>query len=76
VRGQGRAELRPEEGESVLRRLIQRYLGSEDAPLARWLLRRPGAEVAIRIEPRRIVSWDYSARMGDPSAPAAARSAS
>jgi hypothetical protein len=63
VRGQGRAELVPEAGESVLRRLIGRYLGSEDAPLARWLLGRPGAEVAIRLVPRRLVSWDYSDRM-------------
>jgi len=74
VRGQGRAELRPEDGEAVLRRLLKRYLGSEDVPLGRWLLGRPGVEVAVRIAPRWIASWDYGARMGD-SAAAAARSA-
>lgn len=63
VRGQGRAEIVPEQGDAVLRRLIGRYLGGEDGPLARWLLGRPGTEVAIRIEPRRLLSWDYRARM-------------
>jgi hypothetical protein len=47
----------------VLRRLIARYLGRDDVPLARWLLERPGDEVALRIVPRRLVSWDYGARM-------------
>lgn len=63
VRGQGRAEIVPELGEPMLRRLIARYLGDGDVPLARWLLGRKGAEVAIRIEPHRLVSWDYTARM-------------
>jgi nitroimidazol reductase NimA-like FMN-containing flavoprotein (pyridoxamine 5'-phosphate oxidase superfamily) len=75
VRGQGRADLLPERGEAVLRRLIRRYLGSEDVPLARRLLRRPEAEVALRIVPRRLVSWDYGARMSGSVAPST-RSAS
>jgi hypothetical protein len=73
VRGQGRAVLLPEHGDRVLRRLVHRYLGGEEAPLARWLLGRGGVEVAIRIAPRRFASWDYAARMGGATAPAEAR---
>lgn len=47
----------------VLRALIARYYGSEDSELARWLLSRSDAEVAIRIEPIRMSSWDYRKRM-------------
>jgi hypothetical protein len=64
VRGRGRAMLVPERGEAVLRALIQRYLGSEDGPLAGWLLSRADREVAIRITPDRLASFDYRERMG------------
>ncbi|UCE85528.1 MAG: pyridoxamine 5'-phosphate oxidase family protein [Deltaproteobacteria bacterium] len=63
VRGVGHAQLVEARGEEILRALVDRYLGSEDVPLARWLLARADREVAIRIEPARIVSWDYSERM-------------
>lgn len=63
VRGFGRASLVPERAELVLRRLIARYLPGDDSPLARWLLSRVDGEVALRIEPQRLVSWDYSDRM-------------
>jgi hypothetical protein len=65
VRGQGRAHIVPEKGEQILRLLIQRYLGSESSKLARWLLERSATEVAIRIDPLRLMSWDYAARMED-----------
>lgn len=65
LRGQGRARIEPEEGRRVLRALIQRYLGDEDSELARWLLGRTEPEVALRIEPLRIYTWDYSERMQD-----------
>jgi nitroimidazol reductase NimA-like FMN-containing flavoprotein (pyridoxamine 5'-phosphate oxidase superfamily) len=68
VRGQGRAELLPERGGEILARLIDRYLGRRDGPLAGWLLGRAGAEVAIRIEPRRLSSFDYTARMASEGA--------
>lgn len=63
VRGQGRATLVPERGEEILRALIHRYLGGEDSSFARWLLDRAAAEVAIRIDPRRLRSWDFTRRM-------------
>jgi nitroimidazol reductase NimA-like FMN-containing flavoprotein (pyridoxamine 5'-phosphate oxidase superfamily) len=63
VRGRGRAELVPARGEEILRALVARYLGGEGGPLARWLLSRAEREVAIRIEPDQLASWDYRERM-------------
>jgi nitroimidazol reductase NimA-like FMN-containing flavoprotein (pyridoxamine 5'-phosphate oxidase superfamily) len=65
VRGQGRADLLPTEGARVLRRLALRYLGGDSSEFARWLLGRRVPEVAIRIAPARITSWDFSERMRD-----------
>jgi nitroimidazol reductase NimA-like FMN-containing flavoprotein (pyridoxamine 5'-phosphate oxidase superfamily) len=63
VRGQGRATLEATQGAEILRGLVARYLKSKDSELARWLFSRSDQEVAIRIEPVRIASWDYSKRM-------------
>lgn len=63
VRGRGRASLHPARAEETLRALIDRYLGTDDSPLARWLLGRVDREVAIRVEPHRLMSWDYTERM-------------
>lgn len=63
VRGQGHAYIDPSAGEGVLRTLVERYLGTHDSAFARWLLQRADSEVAIRIEPRRLRSWDFSRRM-------------
>jgi nitroimidazol reductase NimA-like FMN-containing flavoprotein (pyridoxamine 5'-phosphate oxidase superfamily) len=63
VRGQGVAELVPERGGEILEALIDRYLGTRDSSFARWLLGRRDDEVAIRIAPERITSWDFRARM-------------
>jgi hypothetical protein len=63
VRGQGHAEIRPAEGEAVLRELIDRYLGDASSDLARWLLGRADREVAIRIQPVRFATWDFTRRM-------------
>jgi hypothetical protein len=64
VRGRGRVELLPERGREILGALIDRYLGDRGTPLARWLLGRADDEVALRIEPLRLTSWDYTRRMG------------
>ena len=64
VRGTGVAQLVEENVEEVLRTLITRYQGSERTSLSEWLLSRIDSEVAIRIEPRTLSSWDFSARMG------------
>ncbi len=63
VRGRGRAVIDQQRGREILRALIDRYLGSEDSSLARWLLSRADQEVAIRIADLRISSWDYTERM-------------
>ncbi len=63
VRGQGSATLSRADGPATLLRLIDRYLHSRDSGFARWLIARQDAEVAIRIEPAWLTSWDFSARM-------------
>jgi nitroimidazol reductase NimA-like FMN-containing flavoprotein (pyridoxamine 5'-phosphate oxidase superfamily) len=63
VRGQGRATTDAARGVEILRALLARYFGSEDSELARRLLSRGDREVAIRIEPIRISTWDYTKRM-------------
>ena len=63
VRGQATARLVDEEGEPVLRALIDRYLGGDDSEFAAWLLDRAADETAIALEPRSVLSWDFSGRM-------------
>jgi len=64
VRGQGRASLSAADGAAILGRLIDRYLGTRDSGFARWLLSRQHEEVAIRIDPDWVTSWDFTRRMG------------
>jgi hypothetical protein len=63
VRGAGRVTLHEAGARELLRDLLRRYQGRDDGPLGRWLLGRRTPELAIRIEPTRLASWDYSARM-------------
>ena len=63
VRGQAQAALIRGAGGGLLEQLIQRYLGTTDSPLARQLLSRAAEEVAIRLTPTRLSSWDYRRRM-------------
>lgn len=63
VRGQALATLLPEQGLEVLARLVERYLGSTEAPLARRLLARKTPEVAIRLQPINVHTWDFAERM-------------
>jgi hypothetical protein len=63
VRGQGRAMLYPLLGEAILRRLLTRYSIDPASGLARMLLSNLDREVAIRITPERLTSWDFSSRM-------------
>ena len=63
VRGQAVASIRPAEGAKVLLQLIDRYLGERDSGFARWLQRRADNEVAIRVTPHYLSSWDFSQRM-------------
>ena len=63
VRGQGMASLHFENADDLLERLIVRYLGNSDSSLAKKLLNNVTNEVAIKIEPTKIFSWDYRKRM-------------
>ena len=63
VRGKGRASLHPELGGKVLEQLLERYDIASNSKLAGMLLSKIDQEVAIRIEPGRISSWDFSQRM-------------
>jgi nitroimidazol reductase NimA-like FMN-containing flavoprotein (pyridoxamine 5'-phosphate oxidase superfamily) len=65
VRGAGTAACLPAEGAEALARLIERYLGGDDSQLARWLKSREDDEVALKIMPNWLTSWDFSERMAD-----------
>jgi hypothetical protein len=63
VRGQGRASLHPERGAEILTRLLARYRIAPNSRLARMLTARAADEVAIRLQPARLATWDFSRRM-------------
>ena len=63
VRGQGRVTLLIEEGPGLLLQLIDRYLGDRDSGFSKWLIEKSSTEVAIKIEPDWLTSWDFSKRM-------------
>lgn len=65
VRGQGTVTLDESRGAETLERLLRRYLGGLDNPLARKLLARRQSEVAIVIEPTSLFSWNFTSRMKD-----------
>lgn len=65
VRGRSLATIDQSRGLEILERLLVRYLGNSHNPLARNLLQRQEAEVAIRIEPQTIYTWNFSDRMAD-----------
>ena len=63
IRGQAMASLEPEGAKALLERLLERYLGSADSDLGRFLLGRADEELVVRLRPLRVASWDYSERM-------------
>ncbi|MFX0092313.1 MAG: pyridoxamine 5'-phosphate oxidase family protein [Candidatus Hodarchaeota archaeon] len=65
VRGIGTAKINEENGLEVLKKLLKRYLGGTDSPLAKKLLSRKSPEVAIEIEPTSFFTWDFTKRMKD-----------
>ncbi len=65
VRGQGVAQLDIPGGAGVLAELLERYRIPGHSRLATMLLEEAVNEVAIRIEPEWMTSWDFSARMSD-----------
>lgn len=75
VRGKGTATVELEGGKEILRSLLERYIGTTDAEIGRMLLREGREEAAIRLEPSRLYTWDFTPRMGDDTSesPAATR---
>lgn len=65
LRGRGVASCHPAQGAAQLERLLLRYLGSLEAPLARRLLRKSRSEMAIAITPHWTRTWDFTERMRD-----------
>lgn len=65
IRGQAEATLLPEQGGEILAALLNRYLGTTTNSLAQNLLKRQATEVAIRLEPTSVYTWDFSDRMRD-----------
>lgn len=65
VRGQAMATILPDEGDAVLEALLERYLGSAETSLGLALRNRPTKEVAIRLEPVNLFTWNYTSRMAN-----------
>lgn len=65
VRGRALATIVEGRGVEILERLLHRYLGGIDNPLAEQLLSRQESEVAIRLEPESRYVWNFGERMAD-----------
>ena len=65
VRGQATATIDEERGLEILERLLIRYVGGTDNPLAQNLLNRPAKEVAVRLDLENITKWNFKQRMAD-----------
>ncbi len=65
IRGQARASIDQSRGVEILELLLDRYLGGRDNALAENLLGNSSDEVAIRLDPINLFSWNFSARMKD-----------
>lgn len=63
VRGRARVELDRVGGAVILDRLLERYLGGVDSPLADRLRAAAADEVGFRLRPTSLTSWDYRDRM-------------
>ena len=63
VRGRARVELDRVGGAATLDRLLERYLGGVDSPLANRLRADAADEVGFRLRPTSLTSWDYRERM-------------
>ncbi|WP_255151321.1 pyridoxamine 5'-phosphate oxidase family protein [Halorarius halobius] len=65
VRGNGTASVEPDPEKTLLRDLLDRYLGGTDSSLAERLLADDREEVVLRIDAARFHSWDFTDRMAD-----------
>ena len=65
VRGSGTVTIEADEGKTLLRELLERYLDGTANTLADRLLADDREEVALRITPERLYTWDFTERMTD-----------
>ena len=65
VRGEGIAKILPENGENILNLLMDKYLGTKESTLSKFLKNNSKNEVAIEITPSKVFYYDYSKRMND-----------
>ena len=65
LRGEGTVNIIHDKGKEVLETLIEKYLGTKESTLSRFLRDNSKNEVAIEIIPQKIHSYDYSQRMKD-----------
>jgi hypothetical protein len=63
VRGRGSAIVEPAQDDTLLRSLIDRFLGDGNPDLARWLLSRTATELTLHVRPQWLTAWDYGKRM-------------
>ena len=65
LRGEGTVNIIHDKGKEVLETLIEKYLGTKESTLSRFLRDNSKNEVAIEIIPQKTYSYDYSKRMKD-----------
>lgn len=65
VRGEGIAKILPENGENILNLLMNKYLGTKESTLSKFLKNNSKTEVAIEITPSKVFYYDYSKRMNN-----------
>ena len=65
VRGQAIARIEEDIGGTILIKLLERYLGGTNNPLARTLLAKSDTEVALVLEPKTVYTWDFTSRMSN-----------
>jgi nitroimidazol reductase NimA-like FMN-containing flavoprotein (pyridoxamine 5'-phosphate oxidase superfamily) len=63
VRGQATAELDGVAGQMILQELLERYVGDVNNQFAQNLLSNAHDEVAIKIKPVNVFTWNFSERM-------------
>ncbi len=63
VRGRAIAEVQPKKGRRILKILLERYLGGTDSGLAKSLLSKSDTEVALRLRPQSVSTWNFTPRM-------------
>ena len=65
VRGRAEVIVDDHAGGPVLEMLLTKYLGGTSSPLAKKLMGNAADEVCLRLQPRSIISWDFTRRMSD-----------